>query len=91
MLALATALILSPRLLLLDEPSLGLAPRILDRAFALIQQINADLNVAVLIVEQKVREVLKLAQYVYVLRNGTVSFSGTPGVFDDTKLSQVYL
>ncbi|MDJ0746711.1 MAG: ABC transporter ATP-binding protein [Xenococcaceae cyanobacterium MO_167.B27] len=91
MLALATALILSPRLLLLDEPSLGLAPRILSQAFALIQQINADLNVAVLIVEQKVREVLKIAHYVYVLRNGRVSSSGTPARFDDTKLWQVYL
>ncbi len=91
MLALGTALILSPRLLLLDEPSLGLAPRILDRAFGLIQQINADFNVTILIVEQKVREVLKLAQYVYVLRNGKVSFSGTPELFDDIKLSQVYL
>ncbi len=91
MLALATALILSPRLLLLDEPSLGLAPQILARAFGLIKQINADFNVAVLIVEQKVREVLKLAHYVYVLRNGTVSFSGTPELFDNTKLRQVYL
>ncbi len=91
MLALAMALILSPRLLLLDEPSLGLAPQILSQAFGLIQQINADFNVAVLIVEQKVREVLKLAHYVYVLRNGTVSFSGTPELFDNTKLRQVYL
>ena len=91
MLALATALILSPRLLLLDEPSLGLAPRILSQAFGLIQQINVEFNVAVLIVEQKVCEVLKIAQYVYVLRNGKVSFSGNPELFNDTKLRQVYL
>ena len=91
MLALATALILSPRLLLLDEPSLGLAPRILAQAFALIQQINTEFNVAILIVEQKVCEVMKLAQYVYVLRNGKVSYSGKPELFNDTKLRQVYL
>ena len=91
MLALATALILSPRLLLLDEPSLGLAPRTLSQVFALIQQINAEFGVAVLIVEQKVREVMKLAQFVYVLRNGTVSGSGVPELFDDSKLRQVYL
>jgi branched-chain amino acid transport system ATP-binding protein len=91
MLALATALILSPRLLLLDEPSLGLSPRNLSQAFALIQQINAQFGVAVLIVEQKVREVMKLAHFVYVLRNGTVSGSGTPELFNDSKLRQVYL
>ena len=91
MLALATALIPSPRLLLLDEPSLGLAPRTLAQAFGRIQQINRDSGVAVLIVEQKVREVLKIAQRVYVLRNGTVSFSGPTALLDDAQLRRVYL
>jgi branched-chain amino acid transport system ATP-binding protein len=92
MLALANALILSPRLLLLDEPSLGLAPPLVREALARIQEINRDSGVTVLIVEQKVREVLKIAQRVYVLRNGSVSYSGqTEALKDDVKLREVYL
>jgi ABC-type branched-subunit amino acid transport system ATPase component len=92
MLALANALILSPRLLLLDEPSLGLAPPLVTEALGRIQQISRDSGVAVLIVEQKVREVLKIAHRVYVMRNGIVSFSGpTDSLNDDKKLREVYL
>jgi branched-chain amino acid transport system ATP-binding protein len=90
-LALANALILSPRLLL-DEPSLGLAPQLVTQAFRHIQEISHDFGVTVLIVEQKVREVLKIAQHVYVLRNGLVSFSGTAqSLTNNSKLRQVYL
>ena len=92
MLALANALILSPRLLLLDEPSLGLAPPLVADALGHIQKINRGSGVTVLIVEQKVREVLKIAQRVYVLRNGQVSFSGsTDELLDDVRLREVYL
>ncbi|MGH8524184.1 MAG: ABC transporter ATP-binding protein [Gammaproteobacteria bacterium] len=92
MLALANALILSPRLLLLDEPSLGLAPPLVTAALEHIQETNRGSGVTVLIVEQKVREVLKIAQRVYVLRNGEVSFSGsTDELSDDVKLREVYL
>ncbi len=92
MLALANALILSPRLLLLDEPSLGLSPPLVTEALARIPQINHNSGVAVLIVEQKVREVLKISQRVYVLRNGSVSFSGrTEALRDDARLREVYL
>jgi branched-chain amino acid transport system ATP-binding protein len=92
MLALANALILSPRVLLLDEPSLGLAPPLVSQALARIQEIARANGVAVLIVEQKVREVLKIAQRVYVLRNGRVSFTGPADELrDDAKLREVYL
>ena len=91
MLALANALILAPRLLLLDEPSLGLAPPLVLQALGRIQQISRESGVAILIVEQKVREVLKIAHRVYVLRNGLVTFSGPTDTLDDAKLREVYL
>jgi len=92
MLALANALILSPRVLLLDEPSLGLAPPLVSVALEGIRQISAESKVTVLIVEQKVREVLKICHRVYVLRNGQVSFTGpAEELKDDSKLRAVYL
>lgn len=92
MLALANVLVLSPRLLLLDEPSLGLAPPLVTQALQRIQQISRDSGAAVLIVEQKVREVLKIARRVYVLRSGKVSYSGTTeSLQDEAKLREVYL
>ena len=92
MLALANALILAPRLLLLDEPSLGLSPTLVVEALKRIQQISHDSGVAALIIEQKVREVLKIAHRVYVLRNGSVSFTGPAEILqDEIKLREVYL
>ncbi len=90
MLALAKALVLSPRVLLLDEPSLGLAPPLVSDSLGRIQHISRDSGVAVLIVEQKVREVLRIAQRVYVLRNGQVSFEGLTTTLDDQQLRQAY-
>jgi branched-chain amino acid transport system ATP-binding protein len=91
MLALSNAIVLSPRLLLLDEPSLGLSPPLVSQALLRIQEISRESGVAVLIVEQKVREVLKIAQHVCVLRNGLVSFSGVTDQLDERRLSEAYL
>ena len=80
------------RVLRLDEPSLGLAPPLVSEALGRIQQITQESGMTVLIVEQKVREVLKIAQRVYVLRNGRVSFSGpAEALKDEAKLREVYL
>ena len=65
MVALGNALVLSPKVLLLDEPSLGLAPALVTESLQRIQKIGGGEDVTVLIVEQKVREVLKIANRVY--------------------------
>lgn len=92
MVALANALIVMPRLLLLDEPSLGLAPPLVTGAFSRLRQLNRDFRISMLVVEQKVREVLKMADRVYVLRTGSVSYSGpTAPLMDQARLREVYL
>lgn len=90
-LALAKALVASPRLLLMDEPSLGLAPQLVAEALRHVADLNRNSGVTVLIVEQKVREVLRIASRVYVLRTGSITFSGPTSTLDDDTLRQVYL
>jgi branched-chain amino acid transport system ATP-binding protein len=92
MLAFGNALVLLPRMLFLDEPSLGLAPPLVSDVLGRIQEMNRSLGVTFLIVEQKVHEVLKIAHRVYVMRNGSVSFSGpTSELAVERKLREVYL
>jgi branched-chain amino acid transport system ATP-binding protein len=75
MLAIARSLMGGPRLLMLDEPSLGLAPLVVDRIFAVIQAINRD-GLPVLLVEQNVQRSLALAARAYVLEHGVIAVSG---------------
>lgn len=93
MLALANALVLSPRFLLLDEPSLGLAPPLITDALARIQQLNRESGVTILIVEQKVREVLAICHRVCCLKLGQVTHDGPPQELRDNpaRLRQVFL
>ena len=72
MLAVGRALMLRPRLLLLDEHSFGLAPLIVEELFAILRQINADTGVAMLIVEQNAALALELAEHAYLLETGRV-------------------
>ena len=76
MLAVARALMLRPRLLLLDEPSLGLAPGIVDDLYKTLRRVNEELAVNMLIVEQNANLALELAQYAYVLEAGEVVLAG---------------
>ena len=76
MLAVARALMSRPRLLLLDEPSLGLAPQIVERIFAVLREVN-EAGVAILLVEQNAHKALRLAHRAYVLETGQVVMSGT--------------
>ncbi|TQF80387.1 ABC transporter ATP-binding protein [Elioraea sp. Yellowstone] len=77
MLAIARALMSRPRLLLLDEPSLGLAPMVVRQIFAAIRDLNRQTGLTVLLVEQNAYHALRLAHRGYVLVNGRITMSGT--------------
>lgn len=77
MLAIARALMSQPRLLLLDEPSLGLAPMVVRQIFQVIRDINREQNMTVLLVEQNAFHALKLAHRGYVLVNGSITMAGS--------------
>jgi len=79
MLALARALIPKPKLLMLDEPSLGLSPNLVKSVFEKVCEINRETGTTILIVEQKVRKVLDICHKAYSLKLGKVVFSGKPG------------
>ena len=76
MLSIGRALLLNPKLLILDEPSQGLAPLIVKEVFKIVQQTKAD-GMSVLLVEQNVRASLEIADYAYVLDHGVMGWSGT--------------
>jgi branched-chain amino acid transport system ATP-binding protein len=91
MLALGRAWIGSPKLLLLDEPSLGLAPKIFDAILETVRTINKT-GVSVLIAEQNARKVLRFADHCYVLENGKVAFHGPgPELLRDERIERTYL
>lgn len=77
-LALARALVTKPKILMLDEPSLGLSPQLLHQAFEIIKNVRETFGCTILIVEQKVRDILKIADKVYALKLGNIVFEGTP-------------
>lgn len=93
MLALGRALINSPRLLLMDEPSLGLSPKLVTFMMNHIRKINCEFGVTVLIVEQKVREVLEVCHHVYSIKLGKIAYSGKPEIIknDKEKLRELFL
>jgi branched-chain amino acid transport system ATP-binding protein len=76
MLAVGRALMLHPRLLLLDEPSFGLAPLIVEELFAILREVNRDTGVAMLIVEQNAALALELAEHAYLLETGRIVMDG---------------
>ena len=91
MLAIGRALMAGPRLLLLDEPSLGISPRLVERIFTSLETINRD-GITVLLVEQRVQQALRLAQRGYVLQTGRVALAGpTSELLDSEHVRQAYL
>jgi branched-chain amino acid transport system ATP-binding protein len=92
MLAVARALMSRPRLLLLDEPSLGLAPLIIDDLFATFQDLNKESGMTMLLVEQNAKLALELASHGYVLEAGQIVLDGTSEVLRrDAAVQEAYL
>ncbi len=91
MLALARALVPRPKLLMLDEPSLGLAPNLVGSVFDRISQLNRETGVTILIVEQKVREVFRIANRAYGLRLGKIALEAAPHEIDQPALKKLFL
>src|SRR5207244_13183122 len=91
MLAIGRGLMAEPKLLILDEPSLGLSPLLVEELFALIKGINSQ-GIALLLVEQNVMQSLEVAQRAYVLDNGAIVLQGDAAdVGNDSNLKRAYL
>jgi branched-chain amino acid transport system ATP-binding protein len=92
MLAVGRALMLYPRLMLLDEPSFGLAPLIVEELFAILREVNRDTGVAMLVVEQNAALALELAEHAYLLETGRVVMDAPAAVIGaDEGIRRAYL
>lgn len=91
MLAVARSLMSKPKLLMLDEPSLGLAPLVIKDIFAIIQKIAAE-GVNILLIEQNAKAALEISDYAYVMETGVITMAG-PGkaLMNDPRVQQAYL
>jgi branched-chain amino acid transport system ATP-binding protein len=90
MLALSRCFLSEPKVVLLDEVSMGLAPRIIDEIFAALVRLSQS-GVALLLVEQYVNRALQIADHVYLLARGRVAFSGPPTGLDEAELMRRYV
>ncbi len=92
MLAIGCALMAQPKLLLLDEPSLGLAPLVAREIFNLVQRLNADQGLTILLVEQNAKMALQVASYGYVMENGKIVLDGpAERLREDADVKEFYL
>jgi branched-chain amino acid transport system ATP-binding protein len=92
MLSICRALLSKPKLLILDEPSLGLAPKVVQQIFSIVKSLNESKGMTVLLVEQNARMALRLCHRAYVLETGHISISGLgKELLNDARIQQAYL
>ena len=92
MLAIGRALMAQPKLIMLDEPSLGLAPLLVKSIFSIIKQINQEQGTTILLVEQNANLALEVADYAYVMENGRIVLDGSPEALkDNADVREFYL
>lgn len=87
MVAIGRALMARPRILLMDEPSLGLAPLIVEEIFRIVEELN-QAGVTIFLVEQNARMALRVAHHFYLLEQGRITFSGLPGELEEEEVFQ---
>lgn len=92
MLAVGRALMSNPKVMMMDEPSLGLAPLVVKDIFRIIQQVNKEKGVTILLIEQNANAALKIADYGYVMETGKIGLEGTgQELLANSKVKELYL
>lgn len=92
MLVMARALMIEPKLMMIDEPSLGLAPQISEQIFSIIRSLPSEMGITVLLIEQNVKKGLEVADRAFVLDLGTKRFEGDAAtILDDPRIRDLYL
>jgi branched-chain amino acid transport system ATP-binding protein len=90
MLAISRAVVARPRLLMLDEPSLGLAPMVVETMFRVIQDLNQN-GITILLVEQNIQHTLQIAHHAYVMETGRITLAGGPELREHEHIKRAYL
>jgi branched-chain amino acid transport system ATP-binding protein len=90
MLAISRAVVSRPRLLMLDEPSLGLAPKVVETMFQVIQDLNRK-GITILLVEQNIQHTLQIAHHAYVMETGRITLDGGPELREHEHIRRAYL